>query len=266
MKRSIILLLAASAALLLSVASCKCSRGTETEEISTVTDSLRTAWIDTEYDKVIKHPFSVEIRLEMEYIDDDRLPKSVQDRFNANIIEACLGETYVNLPPEEAAASKCSDIEAGFLEDVIEDDGEDSITTLAEWQLSGQLSYDAPEGYLVYYISAYDYNFGAAHGYYYLAPIVLDQKTGDRIHEKDLFNDDYEPLLQELLEKHIEDAEDFDPDFLLVDAILPNDNFDLTTEGITYYFNPYEIAPFVAGIIEISIPWEELKPVLKQQS
>ena len=35
---------------------------------------------------------------------------------------------------------------------------------------------------------------------------------------------------------------------------------------MTYTYNPYEIAPFAIGIIEIFIPYEEVRQLLRPQS
>lgn len=42
-----------------------------------------------------------------------------------------------------------------------------------------------------------------------------------------------------------------------------NNNFCFTPQGIIFYFNPYEIAAYVYGPTEITIPYAELKPLLK---
>lgn len=42
-----------------------------------------------------------------------------------------------------------------------------------------------------------------------------------------------------------------------------NDNYALTKEGIEFYYNPYEIGPYVVGPSSFIIPYAELKPFLK---
>ncbi len=42
-------------------------------------------------------------------------------------------------------------------------------------------------------------------------------------------------------------------------------NFAFTSEGIKLYYNPYEIAPYAAGITEIIIPYSRLAGVLKSR-
>ena len=50
---------------------------------------------------------------------------------------------------------------------------------------------------------------------------------------------------------------------LWTEEIKPNGNFLLSEEGIVYIFNQYEIAPYAAGVIELTIPWDEVSDILK---
>ena len=44
--------------------------------------------------------------------------------------------------------------------------------------------------------------------------------------------------------------------------IMPIDNFYLSSEGITFYYNIYDIAPFAMGPTEVMVPYSQLKPWL----
>ena len=37
-----------------------------------------------------------------------------------------------------------------------------------------------------------------------------------------------------------------------------SDSFTVGENGITFYYQPYDVAPYVFGVIEITVPWEEL--------
>lgn len=47
-----------------------------------------------------------------------------------------------------------------------------------------------------------------------------------------------------------------------VDDLEPTDNFFLTDEGITFYYNVYEVAPYVMGGIEVTVPYADIGAVL----
>lgn len=95
-------------------------------------------------------------------------------------------------------------------------------------------------------------------------------KTGKQITEKDLFKDNYKEFLTELLvnrfieeNKELSSIDDLKKTDYWVDSIRPNDNFYITDEGISYIFNPYEIASYYVGETEIFLPYARLKNILK---
>jgi hypothetical protein len=52
-------------------------------------------------------------------------------------------------------------------------------------------------------------------------------------------------------------------DMLFETEIYPSDTFYVTADGLTYVYHPYEIGPYALGIIEVTIPWNEIKDILK---
>lgn len=125
-----------------------------------------------------------------------------------------------------------------------------------------------------YGIDRYIY-MGGAHGLNTRNYYNFDLKTGKIITEKDLFIDNYQTILAELIKKRIieQSQEDKtneteaiisleDTDYW-TDSIKANGNFYITDEGINYIFNPYEIAPYYMGISEVSLPYNRIINLLK---
>ena len=50
---------------------------------------------------------------------------------------------------------------------------------------------------------------------------------------------------------------------LFIKDISPNGNFIVDADGITYIYGRYEIGPYVSGIVKVSVPWSEIKDILK---
>ena len=50
--------------------------------------------------------------------------------------------------------------------------------------------------------------------------------------------------------------------FFNIEDIVPNNNFYLNEEGIHYAFNQYEIAPYVMGEINVTVPYSDLEDIL----
>ena len=120
-----------------------------------------------------------------------------------------------------------------------------------------------------YAMDVYEYT-GGAHGNRYLLIQNYDLQTGDAVSEQDLFIDDYyEPLKSLLLEALIAQTDEAETKKDLrrlgysVDDVVPNENFYVTAEGITYVYNPYEIAPYAMGCIQISLPWDAVRHLMR---
>ena len=120
-----------------------------------------------------------------------------------------------------------------------------------------------------YAMDVYEYT-GGAHGNRYLLIQNYDLQTGDEVSEQDLFIDDYyEPLKSLLLEALIAQTDEAETKKDLrrlgysVDDVVPNENFYVTDEGITYVYNPYEIAPYAMGCIQISLPWDAARHLMR---
>ena len=45
----------------------------------------------------------------------------------------------------------------------------------------------------------------------------------------------------------------------------PTENFYLSEKGITFYYNIYEIAPYVMGPVEITLPYEIMSHLLSDE-
>ncbi len=116
-------------------------------------------------------------------------------------------------------------------------------------------------------------SFPANTRYYY----NFDMNTGGIITEKDIFLEDFEPELTEIIRKRIIEESQVNDDLptisslektqYIIEAIKPNGNFYLNDEAICFVYNPYEIAPikFMQGA-EISLDFMAIKHLMKIDS
>ena len=121
--------------------------------------------------------------------------------------------------------------------------------------------------YVSYMVEYYGFR-GGAHGIATMTPVVFDRKTGDLVSEETLFIDGYRNPVSALIQNHLLDALEGDEEafgqIFEPDLVGPNGNFEVTKEGVTWYYQPYDIAPYDLGVISVTVPWKELKPyVLK---
>lgn len=102
---------------------------------------------------------------------------------------------------------------------------------------------------------------------------VINCHSYQLLNEDSLFNKGYRPILrslmiQKLLDKHqvrtTNELEDIG--FFALEDITPNGNFFINTKGVTYTFNPGEIAIPSLGKTNITLPFNELNSLLKADS
>ena len=110
---------------------------------------------------------------------------------------------------------------------------------------------------------------GGAHGNYSTDYIPVDLTANKRLVVGDILNKTGQAKLSELLAKsfrkqyNLKDNEPLTEGGLFDDKIEPNSNFYVTSKGIGFCYNPYEIGPYAMGEINIYISFSELTAYLQ---
>lgn len=119
-------------------------------------------------------------------------------------------------------------------------------------------------------LSDFNYgDFGGAHGNYGVAFICADLQNQKLLKINDVLDSARaHTLLEDLLEKQFRKdnhmkKEDSLNTLLLVDTIHVTNNFFLTSKGIGFSYDPYEIAAYVYGDIHIFIPFKDIDQFLR---
>ena len=121
--------------------------------------------------------------------------------------------------------------------------------------------------FLTLYTSGYGYT-GGAHGRAWAIYDNYDLKNKREVQLSDIVAIDSTEI-SKLLETSFRQDQGVKPNQslkafgLFENVIEPNNNFYFDNWGLTFVYNQYEIGPYVMGIIEVFIPWEELEPYLK---
>ncbi|MDO4708175.1 MAG: RsiV family protein [Porphyromonadaceae bacterium] len=118
------------------------------------------------------------------------------------------------------------------------------------------------------------YSFiGGAHGLEQLSVLSIDRKTGQHLQESDLFIEGYETELAQIIVSRLmtmhsvsKPAELTEYGYFDPTEITPNNNFYLTDTEMVYIFNPYDIAPYANGRIEVRIPYDLLGQLIRPSS
>lgn len=114
-----------------------------------------------------------------------------------------------------------------------------------------------------------DYYEGGAHGINQHLTMNFELSTGRQLMLADIFVPGYErqlsTLLQNALCEHVDVGslkELKDQGYLYSMDMFPSENFILGEESITFIYNPYEIAPYDKGSIELTLAYSELNDIL----
>ena len=160
--------------------------------------------------------------------------------------------------------------------DAIDSYGED-MEAAATWMsyeedVEGKVMYN-DKGVLSYQFHIYSYT-GGAHGFTKTYNGVLDLANNSLVTSTHLFKDDKHEEVNNLLRKQLamdngcESVEELieKGQFFAPNEIEITDNFYVSNEGITWIFDPYDIAPFNMGEISISLSWDSIFPFLKTET
>ena len=212
---------------------------------------------------------SLTVRIDIEYPECGTNKEAIK-AISENITSVLLDVQYIEMSPESATEKYIEEKAAEYRENnlpLLEIISEDNSSTAAlSWEdyATGHFTGEY-EGVVSYRASKYTYT-GGAHGMTVETCLNFDIKTGALVKESDIFSDGYESIVSGLLTKHLPEAFENNEELnmLFQREISPNGNFSVSEKGITYTFNQYEIGPYALGIIEITIPWNEIDNIIKK--
>lgn len=177
----------------------------------------------------------------------------------------------MTMTPEEAVKAYketyiqdyLKDLEPMYAKDEAEKEDSASISAWYSY-------YKGVEGHVQYYkkhllVYRIDYNefTGGAHGIYMSTFLNMDLRTLSPIRLDDIFVGEYQETLTDLLWNQLmadnnattrQEVEEMG--YTSTGDLEPTENFYLSEKGITFYYNIYEIAPYVMGPVEITLPYE----------
>ena len=124
---------------------------------------------------------------------------------------------------------------------------------------------------MTYFIDTYNFQ-GGAHGLNQLLTLNFDKTTGKTLTLEDVLVPGYKVKLNNLLQKALlkkancKDINELhDKGYLFSMEMYPSNNYVLGKEGITFIYNPYEIAPYELGRIELTISYDDMENLMKKE-
>ncbi|MDR1250019.1 MAG: RsiV family protein [Treponema sp.] len=144
----------------------------------------------------------------------------------------------------------------------------DMSTGALNWYYNEAFVYKAGNSKLAVISRDWEYYTGGAHGMrkrdYYV--FNLDDKR--RLVLEDILKDDAKPALDNLVEAALRKQMEI-PEWIPLteqgffeNSVDKLEDFFLTSQGLGFQWDPYEIAPYAMGLIELVIPYDELTGLL----
>lgn len=172
--------------------------------------------------------------------------------------------------PAEAFDLGKKDLFAGYQEEANAWDPADSNASVIMYmrdRMSSMQVFFNENNLLTLGFMEYSYT-GGAHGNYGTAVRSYDLAAKKVIKLDDVFKPGYQKKLTTALNKNARRKFGLKPNaslegVLFEKSIKLNDNFGLTSKGIFFNYVPYEIASYAQGEIQIFVPFEEIKDILK---
>jgi hypothetical protein len=145
----------------------------------------------------------------------------------------------------------------------MQDSDLDNESFLLQWYTSTTVSVRYDEADLLVLDDDVSSFAGGAHGSFYKTVDVIDLASGKELALKDITTAD-SVTLERLLEPALRKGFGLTPkqkltEVLFEDYLAANNNFYVTQKGLGFVYNPYEVASWAQGVIEVYIPFSALK-------
>ena len=140
------------------------------------------------------------------------------------------------------------------------------------WEINNNISVIYNENSIVSSQSEFYHYTGGAHGNSGVYFSNFNSQTGEKLELADLLIHGYENEMNKAAEKIFRKEKQLGANANLEsegfwfeeNKFSLNKNFGIKNEGLVFYFNSYEIAPYAMGPTEILMPYKEIKSLVKQ--
>ncbi|MDR1948710.1 MAG: RsiV family protein [Spirochaetaceae bacterium] len=137
------------------------------------------------------------------------------------------------------------------------------------WEYGEVLAVSFPTSSLAVISRSREYYLGGAHGMREKKYAVIDIKENRQLNIENLLKRGAKATLQQRLEAelraitNLEGTAPLSEGGFFEDTVEIPENFFLSSEGLGFHWDPYEIAPYVMGPIEVFLPAENVRDLLR---
>jgi len=185
-----------------------------------------------------------------------------------SIVTEALGEEYAGMKCAEATAAYLSAYADNYLRDareISENSGNDNLLHTMNYYRSicGEVI-SLNRGILAYRISTEDYA-GGAHGTYGDTWLNFKASDGTLLLPEELFTESGRETLDYLLKNELQAAGHTFWNYGSDSSAWLDGNFCMETDSIKFFYNPYEVDCYAAGIITVAMPLETIAPLVDEK-
>jgi len=237
----------------------------ETQPLTYVEKNLirNDTWDCEVFDKPSKCNFSVELNLP--WFDKNNQSSNLINQEFFNIIH-----TMINEEKSETKINEYNEYKKMIQEAIRKANEDNEASSSLEYRVDARVLQHST--HLINIEMNYNAYTGGAHGNYGTLSLFFDPQSGKRLSFKDILPN--QEALKEIAESFFRKAHKIPTHESInnADAFwFENDTFDLPhnilldKEKITLVYNPYEIASFAEGQIEVDIPLTQVKHLLHEK-
>ncbi|MDR3327748.1 MAG: RsiV family protein [Prevotellaceae bacterium] len=192
---------------------------------------------------------------------------AVINKINSTLVKSILCVDYDQIKPDKAIEEHiAAALEAYHL--TVKELPDESLSYPHSEDIDGVVTFLGKD-YLCYKADCSLYA-GGAHAINTITNFVFDLKTGKRLTQGDIFTENYKDalnlqfieILRDTLNYPDNDTYDFGAFMPNWNFAVPEGNFIFIPDTLVYIFNPYEIAPYSSGKIEVKIPYQKIKDIM----
>lgn len=134
---------------------------------------------------------------------------------------------------------------------------------------NGRFIEDSPDSIITYEAISYTF-LGGAHGYHSVTFLNFSRRTGHLITLGEVLDLSQEDTIVDLIVKDLEKQTGCnsiqqleEEGFVSIRDIQISENFHMGSRGITFVYNPYNIACYALGKQFVTLTYEQLRPYMK---
>ena len=197
----------------------------------------------------------------------EEIIKGLKQNYKDYELYFALGEYYLTRNINQAYL--CYENALFYCEDEKDKEYESSIGAWYSYYKGIESHVQLYEKNLLVYRIDYNEYTGGAHGIYMTTFLNMDLGLMRPLRLDDVFVGEYQEALTDLIWNQLmadneakTRAELEDMGYGSTGEIAPTENFYLDKDGVTFYYNVYDITPYAMGPVTVSIPFQMLEHML----